>query len=231
MTLPTVSATNPSAPIACSLTGPAAADRERDWHALLSRASVSRSFAPGRVRIELSRMPGVRAELERLIAAEHDCCPFMTITVDTSDEATLVLAATAPEPAAPILYQLFGGVGPHRPEAKAPRPTLRRFAAALIAVSVATGLLTVFARAVGGILDVRVLEGVTLFLAAGAYLAYALAHHRNRRELVTRSILVSAFALWGIVQIAPGFAGSALLNDITILLFVTDLAFLLSPWN
>jgi hypothetical protein len=42
---------------------------------------------------------------------------------------------------------------------------------------------------------------------------------------------VSAFALWGIVQLAPGFADVALLNDVTILLFVTDLAFLLSPWT
>jgi hypothetical protein len=80
-------------------------------------------------------------------------------------------------------------------------------------------------------LDLRVLEGVTLFLAASAYLSYALAHHRNRRELVTRSILVAAFALWAIVQLAPGFSSAALLNDVTILLFVTDLAFLLSPWT
>jgi hypothetical protein len=42
------------------------------------------------------------------------------------------------------------------------------------------------------------------FLAAGAYLAHVIAHHDDRRELLTRSILVSAFALWGIVQIAPG---------------------------
>ena len=111
------------------------------------------------------------------------------------------------------------------------RPALGRLAAALIAASVATGLLTVLARVVHADLDLGALEGVTLFLAASAYLAYALAHHRNRRELVTRSILVSAFALWGIVQLAPGFAGAALLNDVTILLFVTDLAFLLGPWT
>ncbi len=43
----------------------------------------------------------------------------------------------------------------------------------------------------------------TLFLAAGAYLAHVLAHHNDRRELLTRSILVTAFALWGVVQIAP----------------------------
>ncbi|HEY8763383.1 MAG TPA: hypothetical protein VIM18_04270 [Solirubrobacteraceae bacterium] len=100
----------------------------------------------------------------------------------------------------------------------------------LIAASAAAGVLTIFSRVVRVGLDLGVLEGVTLFLAASAYLAYALAHHRNRRELVTRSILVSAFILWGIVQLAPGFSGTALLNDITILLFVTDLAFLLSTW-
>ena len=116
-------------------------------------------------------------------------------------------------------------------EMRARRPALGRLAAALIAASVATGLLTVLARVVHAGVDLGVLESVTLFLAASAYLAYALAHHRNRRELVTRSILVSAFALWGIVQLAPGFSGAALLNDITILLFVTDLAVLLSPWT
>jgi hypothetical protein len=113
---------------------------------------------------------------------------------------------------------------------RARRPALGRLAAALITASVAAGLLTIFARVIHASVDLGVLEGVTLFLAASAYLAYALAHHRNRRELVTRSILVSAFALWGIVQLAPGFSGAALLNDIAILLFVTDLAVLLSPW-
>lgn len=50
------------------------------------------------------------------------------------------------------------------------------------------------------------------------------------RELLTRSILVSAFALWGIVQSAPGLPGSAILNDVVIVLFVVDLAILVSPW-
>ena len=72
-------------------------------------------------------------------------------------------------------------------------------------------------------------EGATLLLAAGAYLAYALGHYRNPRELITRAILVAAFALWAVVQLAPTFSGAALLNDVTILLFVSDLAILLSP--
>jgi hypothetical protein len=42
--------------------------------------------------------------------------------------------------------------------------------------------------------------------------------------------VVSAFALWGLVQIAPGLPGNAILNDIAIVLFVVDLAILVSPW-
>ena len=114
----------------------------------------------------------------------------------------------------------------------APRPALGWLAAALVSASAIAGVVAVAARiAKAPASDLRAAEGVTLFLAAAAYLAYALAHHQNRRELVTRSILVTAFALWAIVQLAPGFSGAALLNDITILLFVADLAFLLSPWT
>ena len=111
------------------------------------------------------------------------------------------------------------------------RPALGWLAAVLVGASVAAGLFAVVARiAAAPAADLRVTEGVTLFLAAAAYSAYAFAHHQNHRELVTRSVLVSAFALWAIVQLAPGFSHVALLNDITILLFVADLAFLLSPW-
>jgi hypothetical protein len=115
---------------------------------------------------------------------------------------------------------------------KAHRPRLGRLAGLLIAASVASGAATVFARILASDAAlVQIFEAVTLFLAAGAYVAYALAHHKNRRELVTRSILVSAFALWAIVQLAPGDIDIALLNDVVILLFVADLAVLLSPWR
>jgi len=112
------------------------------------------------------------------------------------------------------------------------RPALGLLAAALVAASAAAGLTAVYARIADAPASaLRVVEGVTLLLAATAYLAYALAHHQNRRELVTRSVLVSAFALWAIVQLAPGVSHVALLNGITILLFVADLAFVLSPWT
>jgi hypothetical protein len=100
----------------------------------------------------------------------------------------------------------------------------------LIAASVLAGILAISVRAGWGGAVARALEGATLFLAAAAYLAHVLAHHEHRRELLTRSILVSAFALWGIAQIAPGLPGIAVLNDVVIVLFVIDLAIIVSPW-
>jgi hypothetical protein len=82
-----------------------------------------------------------------------------------------------------------------------------------------------------GRIDSESARGATLFLAAAAYLAHVLAHHESPGELLTKSILVSAFALWGIAQIAPGLPGNAVLNDVVIVLFVIDLAILLSPWS
>jgi hypothetical protein len=110
------------------------------------------------------------------------------------------------------------------------RTRLRHLAGGLIAASVGAGVLAIGVRAVWGGSSVRALEGATLFLAAGAYLAHVFAHHDDPRELLTRSILVTAFALWGIVQIAPGLPGNAFLNDVVIVLFVVDLAILVSPW-
>jgi hypothetical protein len=113
---------------------------------------------------------------------------------------------------------------------KARRTTLRQLAGGLIGGSVVAGILTIVIRAGWGGTSARALEGATLFLAAAAYLAQVLAHHEHGRELLTKSILVSAFALWGIVQGDPGLPGNAVLNDLVIVLFVADLAILVSPW-
>lgn len=114
---------------------------------------------------------------------------------------------------------------------RARRTQLRHLAGGLIAASVATGLLAIGVRAIWGGSLARALEAAALFLAAGAYLAHVIAHHEDRRELLTRSILVSAFALWGIVQLAPGLPGNAVLNDVVIVLFVVDIAIIVNPWT
>ena len=114
---------------------------------------------------------------------------------------------------------------------RARQPQLRHLAGALIAASTLAGVLAIGARAGWGATLARALEGAALFLAAAAYVAHALAHHDSTRELVSKSILVSAFALWGIVQIAPGLPGNAMLGDVVIVLFVVDLAIIISPWR
>jgi hypothetical protein len=113
---------------------------------------------------------------------------------------------------------------------KAGRTKLRHVAGGLIASSAGAGLLAIAIRAAGGGSSARAPEGVALFLAAAAYLAHVIAHLDDRRELLTKSILVSAFALWAIVQIAPGLPDNALLNDVVIVLFIVDLALIVSPW-
>ena len=107
---------------------------------------------------------------------------------------------------------------------------LRHLAGGLISFSALVGLLAIGVRAGWGGAAARALEGATLFLAAAAYVAHVLAHHEGARELLTRSILVTAFALWGLVQVAPGLPANAVLNDVVIVLFVVDLAMLVSPW-
>jgi len=107
---------------------------------------------------------------------------------------------------------------------------LRHLAGRLIAASALAGLVAIGVRAGWGGAPARALEGATLFLAAAAYVAHVLAHHETLRQTLSRAILVSAFALWGIVQIAPGLPGSAVLNDVVIVLFVVDLAAIISPW-
>jgi hypothetical protein len=114
---------------------------------------------------------------------------------------------------------------------KTERAKLRHLAAWLIGASVVTGSVAIGVRAAVGGFPARALEGAALFLAAAAYLAHVLAHHEDPRELLTRSILVSAFALWGIVQLVPSLPDVAMLNDVVIVLFVIDLAFLVSPWS
>jgi hypothetical protein len=107
---------------------------------------------------------------------------------------------------------------------------LPHVAGGLITLSALFGLLAIGVRAGWGGAAARALEGTTLFLAAAAYVAHVLAHHETARELLTRSILVTAFALWGLVQVAPGLPDAAVLNDVVIVLFVVDLALLVSPW-
>ena len=97
-----------SAPLACSLSGADAGTRQAEWDALVGRAVVTRSQVTGGMRVTLAPRPGVREELERLVAAERECCPFLDLRVDDSAGA-LALTVTAPPDAAPLIEALLGG--------------------------------------------------------------------------------------------------------------------------
>ncbi len=112
MTLHGVNATESPPPIRCSLTAAGGEEREREWRRLFARALIARTRIPGGVRIELHALPGVRDDVARLIAAEHECCPFMTLSIGTNEEAVLVLTATGPEDAAAFLEPWFGARPP-----------------------------------------------------------------------------------------------------------------------
>jgi len=93
-------------PIACSLSAAANAIRKSEWTALLDRALIGRRRVNGGMRVDLKDLPGVGVELERLLAAERDCCPFLTLSIEKA-EAAVALTVTAPPPAAALLGELF----------------------------------------------------------------------------------------------------------------------------
>jgi hypothetical protein len=80
-------------PVACSLSATDARTRLADWERLLERAAVTRTPVEGGTRVALAPLDGVRAELDRLVAAERECCPFLDFEVE---EGGGVLAVTIP---------------------------------------------------------------------------------------------------------------------------------------
>jgi hypothetical protein len=93
-------------PIACSLTAAANATRKSEWTALLDGALIGRRRVRGGVRVDVKDLPGVGVELERLVAEERACCPFLTLGIEKA-EAAVALTVTAPPSAAALLGELF----------------------------------------------------------------------------------------------------------------------------
>ena len=68
--------------LACTLTSVDQKTRLEEWRALRREALVSES-EDGLVWTSLWRSDGdVRARLEALVAAEQECCPFLTFELD-----------------------------------------------------------------------------------------------------------------------------------------------------
>jgi len=92
-------------PLACSLSGPELKER------LAEIATVGRDAV--RVGDELRFPAGAatRERLERIIAAESRCCPFLTFGLRESGHELVLTVAAPPEaePVAAELREAFGG--------------------------------------------------------------------------------------------------------------------------
>jgi hypothetical protein len=92
---------------ACSLTASAAAERAERWQRLLNSRLVSRTMTPGGLRLAFHPDRGAAEELDALVAAERECCAFLTLTVARSEDR-LVLDVAAPAEAAAVVQTMFG---------------------------------------------------------------------------------------------------------------------------
>jgi hypothetical protein len=98
--------THPSPP-ACSLTAAEGAQRAARWRRLLDQHLLSRTATTYGQRLAFPSEAPIARDLDALIAAERDCCPFLTLTLERFDDA-LILDVSAPPDAAPIVETMFG---------------------------------------------------------------------------------------------------------------------------
>jgi MerR family copper efflux transcriptional regulator len=102
MTQPT-----PAPVLACSLSAAAGAERAARWRALLDTRLLSRTATSFGQRLAFPSDAAVAAELAALIAAERDCCPFLTLGVERFDHA-VILDVSGPPEAGEVVETVFG---------------------------------------------------------------------------------------------------------------------------
>jgi hypothetical protein len=83
------------------------ADRRGAWQATLARAH-SHPRTAGGVRVVLPAEPTLTARVAELVALEQQCCSFITVTMTVRAPEQLLLEATAPEHARPLVEDLLG---------------------------------------------------------------------------------------------------------------------------
>jgi hypothetical protein len=92
-------------PIACSLDAEGLAARAQEYAALGRRSLISVSQGKGaRVLLRFTADKGTRATLDRMVAAEAECCPFLEITV--REGGALELTIDGPDEAGPVIAEL-----------------------------------------------------------------------------------------------------------------------------
>ncbi len=91
--------------IACTLSSHQAKDRIARWEAMAARATT-RDVLDGGTRVTFERDIDL-ATLTELVAAEQDCCGFLTFALTISSDA-VALDVTGPPDAQPVIEALTG---------------------------------------------------------------------------------------------------------------------------
>jgi hypothetical protein len=103
-------------PIACSLNARDLSARLAELADLGGAALIDARTEPTRAQLRFAAAAGVRARVEAIVAAESQCCAFLTMRV--SDELdTVVLTIDAPEDAHLVLAELVDAFRSERPVA------------------------------------------------------------------------------------------------------------------
>jgi hypothetical protein len=92
-------------PIACSLNATELPQRLAEMAALGRAALLDARTRPTRAELRFAAGAGVRERLEAIVAAESQCCAFLTIAV-TEEPDTVLLTIDAPEGAEVVLAEL-----------------------------------------------------------------------------------------------------------------------------
>lgn len=93
-------------PVACTLTPAGLAGRGRRWEELVARAMTGRAQTPDGLRLCFRGEPGDEEELRGLAAAETECCPWATWTVER-DADTIVLDIRSTAEGVATLHRMF----------------------------------------------------------------------------------------------------------------------------
>jgi hypothetical protein len=84
-------------PVACSLTGPQAAERAEEFRELARRALAGRDRRDGALLLRFRSEPGVAEQVEDLAARERECCPFLEVEVGAREGEVELSIAADPE--------------------------------------------------------------------------------------------------------------------------------------
>jgi hypothetical protein len=102
-------------PIACSLSASDLEGRLAEMAALGRRALIDSRADGAHAQLRFAAGAGVRERVDAIVAAESQCCAFLTMRV-TDGPDTVVLSVDAADGAEPVLHELVDAFQPGRAE-------------------------------------------------------------------------------------------------------------------